>query len=268
MGTTRPSLTKLIVLKLLGAAVPVVTIGLAGWLLTGLVAIKRRSIALGLSAAGYLAVTVWFIAYVVAPDGPEISDGQALASLLYLTAAVGCAIQAAIVIGSPTHRGPFQPPYPLPPQSPYLQPGPPQPQYNHQLSPYQAPPPGYGPPATSYSPAPALAPDAVLRNQARLIAAHQPALARSLGIGRPDLPRQYDDGGLIDLNDAPADLLDILPGITGKQAAAIVVSRTQQGRFHLVDDLWTRGLLPAHLAPQLADRLVIIDVQDSAGGTG
>lgn len=251
MGTTRPSLTKLIVLKLLGAAVPVVTIGLAGWLLTGLVAIKRRSIALGLSAAGYLAVTVWFIAYVVAPDGPEISDGQALASLLYLTAAVGCAIQAAIVIGSPTHRGPFQPPYPLPPQSPY-----------------QAPPPGYGPPATSYSPAPALAPDAVLRNQARLIAAHQPALARSLGIGRPDLPRQYDDGGLIDLNDAPADLLDILPGITGKQAAAIVVSRTQQGRFHLVDDLWTRGLLPAHLAPQLADRLVIIDVQDSAGGTG
>jgi hypothetical protein len=47
-----------------------------------------------------------------------------------------------------------------------------------------------------------------------------------------------------------------------------VLSRTQHGRFRLVDELWTRGLLSPGLAPQLADRLVVIDVQDSAGGPG
>jgi len=108
-----------------------------------------------------------------------------------------------------------------------------------------------------------LSADAVLWDHARQIATTQPTLAQALRIGRPDLPRHFDDGGLIDLNGAPADLLDTLPGVTGKQAAAIVISRTQYGRFRAVDELWTRGLLPAQLAPQLTDRLVIVDVQDS-----
>ncbi|WBQ03950.1 BTAD domain-containing putative transcriptional regulator [Kribbella sp. CA-293567] len=237
----------LVVLKLLGAAVPVVTIGFLGWVVTAGVAIKQRSIALGISAAAYLAVVVWFTVYVMVPDGPEISDGQGLVTLVYLLAGMACSVQAAVVIGSPRRRGALQPPYRLQPQAQY------QPQY--QASPVHQP--QYGAPA-AYPPAP----DAVRRQQARELARTNPAAARSLGIGRPDLPRQYDDGGLVDLNDAPADLLDTLPGVTGKQAAAIVVSRAQQGRFRTVDELSTRGLLPTHLLHELADRLVIIDIQD------
>lgn len=224
----RPSVWKLLVLKLLGASVPIVTVGLGGWLMTGLVAIKRRSVALGLSALGYLANTIFYVFYVLESDAPDLTNGQVWATLLYLLVNVICAAQAAVVIGSPSTR---QPPYP----QPYPQPM----QYQ-----------------------PALSPEAVLRSEARQIAATQPTLARSLRIGRPDLPRQFDDGGLIDVNDAPVDLLDTLPGVTGKQAAAIAVSRSQQGRFRLVDEVWTRGLLPPHLAPQLADRLVVIEVQD------
>ncbi|MDX6281514.1 MAG: hypothetical protein QOH03_2585 [Kribbellaceae bacterium] len=240
----RQSLAKLIVLKMLGAAVPVVTFGMVGWLLTGLVAIKRGSVALGLSAVAYLATTTWFTLYVALSDDPEFSNGQALVTLLYLSAGIACAIQAAIVIGSPNHR--------MPPGPQYLQQQPP-------------PPPSY-PPPFGYSSSPAVSADAVLRNQARQIATYQPALARTLGIGRPDLPRQFDDGGLLDLNSAPVEWLATLPGVTRPQADAIVLSRTQHGRFRLVDELWTRGLLSPGLAPQLADRLVLIDVQDSAGG--
>jgi hypothetical protein len=34
-----------------------------------------------------------------------------------------------------------------------------------------------------------------------------PVLARELRIGRPDVPRQFDDGGLVDLNHAPVPVL-------------------------------------------------------------
>jgi hypothetical protein len=42
------------------------------------------------------------------------------------------------------------------------------------------------------------------REAARAIVARDAQLARELRIGRPDLPRQFDDGGLVDLNHAPA----------------------------------------------------------------
>jgi hypothetical protein len=41
------------------------------------------------------------------------------------------------------------------------------------------------------------------RKEARHLAATNPALARDLKIGRPDLPRDYDDGGLVDVNNVP-----------------------------------------------------------------
>jgi hypothetical protein len=45
------------------------------------------------------------------------------------------------------------------------------------------------------------------RNDARELAAADPLMARELRIGRPDLPRTYDDGGLVDLNSAPAPVI-------------------------------------------------------------
>ena len=45
------------------------------------------------------------------------------------------------------------------------------------------------------------------RTEALELATRDPQLARDLRIGRPDLPRQYDDGGLVDVNHAPAGVI-------------------------------------------------------------
>ena len=76
-----------------------------------------------------------------------------------------------------------------------------------------------------------------LREQARALATKDPALARELGIGRPDLRRDYDDGGLVDVNSAPASVLATLPGMTADLAAKAVEVRTVRGPFVSADDL-------------------------------
>jgi hypothetical protein len=43
-------------------------------------------------------------------------------------------------------------------------------------------------------------------------------LAAELRIGRPDLPRHFDDGGLIDVNTVPAQVLSRLPGLRPEEA--------------------------------------------------
>lgn len=45
------------------------------------------------------------------------------------------------------------------------------------------------------------------RDELRELAQRDPHLARDLWIGRPDLPRQSDDGGLVDINSTPAEVL-------------------------------------------------------------
>ena len=56
-------------------------------------------------------------------------------------------------------------------------------------------------------------------------------LAKRLGIGRPDLPRQFDDGGLVDLNHAPLPVLMSLPGVTERSARQIQNWVEQSGPF-------------------------------------
>lgn len=70
-----------------------------------------------------------------------------------------------------------------------------------------------------------------LREQARRTAAADPMLAKRLGIGRPDLPRQYDDGGLVDLNHAPPWVLLTLPGVTERSARQIRDRVERSGPF-------------------------------------
>ena len=57
------------------------------------------------------------------------------------------------------------------------------------------------------------------RQGARHITHREPALARDLRIGRPDLPRQYDDGGLVDVNHVPEHVLTTVLGITRSRPA-------------------------------------------------
>ncbi|MFG3341719.1 helix-hairpin-helix domain-containing protein [Glycomyces sp. NPDC048151] len=70
-----------------------------------------------------------------------------------------------------------------------------------------------------------------LRDQARRTAEADPMLAKRLGIGRPDLPRQFDDGGLVDLNHAPLPVLMSLPGVTERSARQIQDWVEQSGPF-------------------------------------
>jgi hypothetical protein len=113
-------------------------------------------------------------------------------------------------------------------------------------------------PVVSPAPRPATAADPAIvaarwrvqrREEARGILADNPALAAELRIGRPDLPRQYDDGGLVDVNHVPAAVLATelsLPMIT---AAAIVRQRDGIGGFSSPEDLmvYADGLTPQRL---------------------
>lgn len=101
------------------------------------------------------------------------------------------------------------------------------------------------------------------RDQARRLLYANPQAARDLGIGRPDLPRWFDDGGLVDINHAPGHVLARLPGVTPEQAHRIVVDRPVHGPFTSADDLVTRGLLPAALTHRISPQ--IICVPPSAG---
>jgi hypothetical protein len=80
---------KIVVLKLVGAAVPLATLGLASPVLFGFLAIKRRSLALFGSAIGYAGAI-----YVAMEWLGDVSGG-----FLLLAGMVAGSIQAALVIG-------------------------------------------------------------------------------------------------------------------------------------------------------------------------
>ena len=97
------------------------------------------------------------------------------------------------------------------------------------------------------------------RQAARELAAKDPLLARELGIGRPDLGRDYDDGGLVDLNTAPAAVLARVCELTAGQADTVVEARQEfGGRFLSVEDVFTAADLPLHTWDLVRERGVIL----------
>jgi len=95
------------------------------------------------------------------------------------------------------------------------------------------------------------------RELARRILAQDPRLASDLAIGRPDLARGYDDGGLVDVNTAPTALLVRLPGLTELDAERLVAARTAAGGFTSVEEMAVLADLPMLLVDRLRDRLVL-----------
>jgi hypothetical protein len=93
----------------------------------------------------------------------------------------------------------------------------------------------------------------LLRQKARELAQGDPGLARELRIGRPDLPRRYDDGGLVDVNHAPVPSLETLPGITYELAARIERVRAEVGGFTSAEELSAVAALPPALTADLAE---------------
>jgi hypothetical protein len=83
------------------------------------------------------------------------------------------------------------------------------------------------------------------------LARSNPALARELRIGRPDLPREYDDGGLVDLNHVPGHILAAHLGLSPDEVTAVIAARDKLGAFSSAEELSAY----AELAPGRVDEL-------------
>ena len=94
------------------------------------------------------------------------------------------------------------------------------------------------------------------RAEARKLVASDPLIARDLRIGRPDLERNYDDGGLVDLNNAPAAVIASVCGLDAATAEAIVDIRTTVGGFTAVDDVAT--VVPFAALDRVRDRAIVL----------
>lgn len=94
------------------------------------------------------------------------------------------------------------------------------------------------------------------RAEARRIVQSDPVLARDLHIGRPDLPRTYDDGGVVDANHVPADILARMLGWTVAEAETIVEARRHTGGFGSLAELTSYAAIDPHRVDTVADLLV------------
>src|SRR6266496_2583970 len=91
------------------------------------------------------------------------------------------------------------------------------------------------------------------RTTARQLTTSDPLLARELRIGRPDLARSYDDGGLVDLNSAPAATIAQCCEVPLPTAEDIVRARQESG-FSSVDELLVMVTVPVSAWDRLRDR--------------
>ena len=95
------------------------------------------------------------------------------------------------------------------------------------------------------------------RDRARKLVAERPAVAKEMGIGRPDLANAQD-AGLIDVNNAPASVLAKLPGVDDALATRIVETRAETHGFSSVEDLGAALDLDGALVEDLRDIAVFL----------
>ncbi|MEU8168287.1 BTAD domain-containing putative transcriptional regulator [Micromonospora sp. NPDC049004] len=98
----------------------------------------------------------------------------------------------------------------------------------------------------------------IRREHARYLLYHYPAARAELGLGRPDLPGTFDDGGLVDVNAVPEQVLTALPGLTSEQGRQIVVDRWLRGPYASMEELAARCLLPPSATEPLRDLLLFL----------
>ena len=115
----------------------------------------------------------------------------------------------------------------------------------------------FSPPAVQPAMAAALA-GRELRQQARAIAAGDPALARELRVGRPDLPRQFNDGGLIDVNHVPNQVLVEWLGLSPAEADRVIEARDRLGGFSSAAELCAFAEIPDATIDPVQERLLFL----------
>ncbi|MFB4297659.1 BTAD domain-containing putative transcriptional regulator [Actinomadura sp. NTSP31] len=208
-------------LRLAASALPVVTLGVCTWAMIAYFAGRRRSVPLGAAAAGYLVLFTVFLAIVTSEDADTVSALDGVAMGAWLVTVFGGAVHVAVLTADPGPARPAAAPQP---------------------------------------PAPAMVDHIerrTRREQARSLLLHHPAMARELGIGRPDLPRDFDDGGLVDLNAVPEHVLASLPGVDPYHAKLIVAARRSR-RLTSPEDLIAQGVLPAPIVRALNEVLIAL----------
>ncbi len=89
------------------------------------------------------------------------------------------------------------------------------------------------------------------------LAREDPELALEAGVGRPDLPGAYD-GGLVDLNHAPAEVVACLPTFDAELAGRVVAARERVDGFASLEDFGTVLDLPGNQVEHLRDHVVFL----------
>jgi hypothetical protein len=212
--------------------VPVFSMGLLAFVPPIVIATKART-RRGWWWAGGLAA-VWLVGFALIgsePDGSE-SATDTIGTTLYFGAWIACVVYV-LVMG---------PKVAWPPKVAYVPVGPP-------------PPPPYDPNSAAVASVQA---GRRRREEARELVRRDPQMARDLRIGRPDLPRQYDDGGLVDVNSAPPEVLREALGLTADQATQVVEARRQLGRFEHAEDLVNLAGLEPGTYDHVRDRIVVM----------
>jgi Helix-hairpin-helix motif len=74
------------------------------------------------------------------------------------------------------------------------------------------------------------------RERARELVRNDPVAALERGVGRPDVPGAHH-GHVVDVNHAPAKVLQSLPGVDADLARRIVATRENVGQFESVADM-------------------------------
>ncbi|GHJ51159.1 hypothetical protein Nm8I071_04660 [Nonomuraea sp. TT08I-71] len=204
-----------------GTATVLVSFGSLTWAVVLGYALWRRSWRLALAGIGYfLLVFSVFVLAVSSPETEEISDGEAL----YLIVAMGaCWLlgTAHVVLLNPTLWAAVGGLF----------------WTGRQRTDEQR---------------------RLRREQARYLLHHYPAARVDLRIGRPDLLRTYDDGGLVDVNAVPEPVLGTLPGLTVDQRRQVAVDRWLRGPYGSLEELAGRCHLPPAATEALRDVLLFL----------
>ncbi|SCL13721.1 DNA-binding transcriptional activator of the SARP family [Micromonospora rhizosphaerae] len=204
----------------LGALAALLSFGFLTWLVVLVYGIWRRSWRNALAAVGYLSFAVTFFVVIGSSDpDAEMSDPEGFLFLGWVLAWIFGVLHVVLLNGSV----------------------------------WAAITGGTGKPA-----APVVDDRRVRREQARYLLYHYPAARQELHIGRPDLPRTFDDGGLVDINAVGEKVIAGLPGMTAEQGRQVAMDRWLRGPFGSMEDLAARCLLPPMLTDSLRDLLVFL----------
>ncbi|WP_165963972.1 BTAD domain-containing putative transcriptional regulator [Actinomadura sp. KC216] len=204
------------------ASIPLLSLGLATWAVLAYFAARRRSWWLALASAVQLGLTVLGFGSALASDVDQTTWWDVPMMFSLLATMLGGAVHLVVLTAEPW-----------------------------------SPPPPDDERAAAAMAVPMIE-QRVRREQARSLVAHHPEVARHLGIGRPDVARAFDDGGLIDVNTAPEHVLAALPGLEPSHAKLIVLSRTAQGPLATVDDLVHRQIMPFQTVHALRETLIAV----------